>query len=198
MDLININTAVVIEYCREFQLYPTHEVVLSEDYLPLEGLLQSCAEFVLAVPNSALTIKKKISGVEIFVENFEDQSSLTISYFDMSEFSFPAKEEILKEIPTAWRSSKKAIESFPQILGDGELPEDSSLIPGFTEVKMELDQKVWVELEKPIPLTTFLKNLIYTLDSTQQLLFKIPTYPLIEIQDLDKITYRQMWLVREK
>lgn len=198
MDLININTAVVIEFSKGTLLYPTHEVVLSEDYLPLEGLLQSCEEFVLAVPNSSLTLKQKTSHVELFIENFENPSTLTISYFDLSKFSLPAKTEILAEVPKNWKPSKEAIKSFPQILGDAELGQDLSQISGFTEVRMEGDEKVWVSISKPLTLTELLKGLLETLKENQQLIFKIPTYPLIEIQDTEKVAYRQLWLVREK
>lgn len=198
MNLININTVVVIGFSKNEFLYPTHEVVLSEDYLPLEGLLQSCEEFILAVPNSSLTLKKKPSSVELFVENFENPSTLTINYFDVSEFSLPAKTEILADIPTAWRPSKEALECFPQILGEAELGKDLSQVPGFTEVNMERDEKIWVPISEPLTLTELLKNILVTLKENQQLIFKIPTYPLIEIQDTEKVSYRQLWLVREK
>lgn len=198
MDLINANTVVVIEYSRGISIYPVHEVIVSEEYLPIEGLLQACEEFVFSINNSALTIKKVITPfplIKLFVENYEEPSTLTISYYDLHDCSLSVKMELLDLLPQKWFPSKDAIKSFPQILGDEEMKEDPSILNGYTEVSEK--EKEWVDI-KETNLTGFLKKLVDNLDLNKELVFKIPIYPLVEIQDLDKLSTTRLWLVKER
>lgn len=200
MDLINSSTVVVIEYSLGSDLYPVHEVIASEEYLPISGLLQACEEFIFAVPNSAMTIRKKISPfphLELFLENPADSSNLTIQYYDLHNCSLSAKLELADELPAQWIPSKRAVESFPHILGDNEMGEDESILNGYTLVEKDSEGKTWVEI-KETNLTGFLDELVSKLEIDKQIVFKIPIYPLIELQDLEKISFNQMWLVREK
>jgi hypothetical protein len=201
----NLQACVVVEYMKGPVLYPLHDVMQSPDPLDFDGLLQSALEFVFATRTSSLTIKTiklPFPATILTAENHEDGGRLTCTCYDLAGWSPQELAEIIPIFPTKFSPSKAAVASFPQILGDFPLEDDRSLVEGYTfcDMKVRDSERMWVNLPEPRPLTRFVRDLMQTAAELEdgQVVFKIPTYPLFEIQDLQRVHFQQYWLVKEQ
>lgn len=200
----DLQACVVVEYLKGSVLYPLHDVMQSPDPLDFEGLLQAAIEFVFATRTSSLTVKTvklPFPATTLIAENHEDGGRLTCTCYDLAGWSPQELAEIIPIFPTKFSPSKAAVASFPQILGDFPLEEDRSLVEGFTfsDMKFRDKERQWVPLEHPKTVTQFALDMIKLASELEdgQVVFKIPTYPLFEIQDLQRVHFQQYWLVKE-
>lgn len=201
----DLQACVVVEYMRGSVLYPLHDVMQSPDPLDFDGLLQAAIEFVFATRTSSLTIKRikfPFPATILTAENHEDGGRLICTCYDLEGWSPLELAEIVPTLPTKFTPSRAAVESFPQILGDYPLDDDRSLVEGYTfcDMKFRDSERHWVPLETPLTVTGFVKHLLTTASELEdaQVVFKIPTYPLFEIQDLERVHFQQYWLVKEQ
>jgi hypothetical protein len=200
----DIQACVVIEYVKGSVLYPVHDLLQSSESIDFDGLLQAALEFVFATKTATLTVKTSrlpFPATVLVVENHEDGGRLTCTYYDTSAWSPMEMAELLPTLPSQWSPSKAAVLSFPQILGDAPLDEDRSLVEGYTfsDMRERDSQRRWTPLEAPMSITGFLRSLMVEAAKLEsgQVVFRIPTYPVFEVQDLDKVHFKQYWLVRE-
>ena len=200
----DIQAFVVVEYMKGSVLYPVHDLLQSQDPVDLEGLLQASLEFIFATKTSTLTVKSTklpFPSTVIVAENHEDGGRLTCTYYNTTGWSPMEIAELMPSLPTQWSPSKAAIQSFPQILGDSPLEFDRSQVDGYTFCDMrERDaQRRWISLENPLTITAFLQKLMEKASQLEngQVVFRIPTYPVFEVQDLDRVHFEQYWLVKE-
>lgn len=200
----NMQACVIVEYMKGSVLYPLHDVMQSPEPLDIDGLLQSALEFVFATRTSSLTVKTvtiPFPSTILTVENHEDGGRLTCTIYDLAKWSPLEIAELIPELPTQWSPSRAAVASFPQILGDFPLEDDRSLVDGYTfcDMKHRDSERQWVPLEKSLTVTNFLRYLMGEASKLKdgQVVFRIPTYPVFEVQDLERVHFQQYWLVRE-
>jgi hypothetical protein len=202
MDLMAANSLIIIEFSHNGTLLALHDIFTDSNRLDIRGLIQSGIEFVFAQTNSTLTINKLSSGYQVLIESCVDKvnSSLTCKCFDTFGWSMLDRSNFIQENISGREieSTKLAMDIFPQILEEGELLEDGSKIKGYTKrEKGDEGDGVWEDI-LPCSLTELLMSRASRLTESETLVFKIPTYPMFEIQNIPNMTFTQHWLIKGK